>query len=176
MHNPPATSWSEWRTKVFVWSARVLSYSLLPLVLFCFGHHGWSEGHVVVTAETVKHRRNTASRCFSQKTHTQTRRQQRQQKRRWNQISNTWYQKQSLSWSPISHDTTMRGDMHTEEILLTTTYGFGFHLNILSHTIPRSKRHDLIVQKNVNSNLWKYRKQLCVCVCVCVHQSGEAPC
>ena len=70
----------------------------------------------------------------------------------------------------------MRGEMHTEEILLTTTYGFGFHLNILSHTIPRSKRHDLIVQKNVNSNLWKYRKQLCVCVCVCVHQSGEAPC
>lgn len=27
--NPPATSWSEWRTKVFVWSARVLSFSLL---------------------------------------------------------------------------------------------------------------------------------------------------
>lgn len=60
---------------MFVWSARVL-FSLLQSL---FGHHDWTDKHVVVTAETVNtNTDNThsllsyrrASRCFNQNTHT----------------------------------------------------------------------------------------------------------
>lgn len=45
----------EWRTNVFVWSAPESSVSQPPPAppFFLFGHHGWTDKRVVVTAETV---------------------------------------------------------------------------------------------------------------------------
>lgn len=68
---------------VFVWSAESsLSLSLSVLrSLFFFGHHDWTDKHVVVTAETVNVNTDDTrplefigglSRCFNQNTHTTT--------------------------------------------------------------------------------------------------------